>query len=387
MRLFLPLFTIAFLAACANPAKMLEQGKYEKALEVSSWQLKNGRIKASELTALENSFYLLTLEDSSRIADIRTSGQPDVWPEIYRLAVQIDNRQNQLVTLQNKLARDGYFPELNFYPAAVLKKEAAQKSALFHYANAQAYIPVARNGDRMAARRAYAELSHCLSYVDGFKNAIDLQLEMRDLGTTHLLLRPGNAPYGRSYMEPGLLQALYWGHHFPEQQNWLVIHSDPLTAPVIHFELGFYFDDLSVSFDREVQSTCTNSVEVEDGFKFKKVWSEKDSAYIEVKEIIYKTVSATVTTIEQSKEADATLQLLLYDPRSGEIYREDRLYGSEDWSNTFVKISGDDRALGSSCPSPGGFWCSFPSDGSLMEEAVDDMRMGFWRYIRNVEDL
>ncbi len=387
MRLFLPVITVLLLAACANTAKLLEQGKYQKALEVSSWQLKKGRIKAAELAALETSFYLLTQEDSLRVAELRATGRPDIWPEIYRLALQIEKRQIQLSTLQDQLAHSGYFPELNFYPATSLKEEAAQKAALFHYANAQEYIPLARNGDRMSARLAYTELSHSLSYIHHFRDATDLQLEMRDLGTTHLLLRPGDPPYGRDYMEPSFLRNLYWGHHFPEQQNWLVIHSEPATAPLIHFELGFYFDDLSVSFEREVQSSCTNSVEVEDGFKLKKVWSEKDSAYIEVKEIIYKTVSVTVTTVEQTKDADATLQMLLYDPRSGEIYWEDRIYGSEDWSNTFVKVSGDDRALGSSCPSPGGIWCSFPSDSGLIEEAVDDMRMSFWRHVSEVEDL
>lgn len=381
MRLFLPLITILILGACANPAKLLEAGKYAQALKVSSRQLQNGRVKAAELAALENAFYLLTQADSQQIDELKATGHPDIWPKIYDLALEIRDRQTKLETLKNHLAESGYFPELNFFPAAALVTEAAQKSALYHYASAQGHLPLARNGNRPAARRAYEQLSLSLSYVDNFKDAAALQLEMRDLGTTHLLLNPGYDPYGRYYTEPGLLRTLYWGHHFPEQQDWLVIHADPATAPDGYLELGFYFDDLSVSSDREVISSCTNSVEVEDGFKIKKVWSEKDSAYVEVKEIIYKTVTATVETIEQVKEADVSLQMILYDPRSGEAYLEDRVYGSEDWSNLFSRTSGDDRAIGGSCSGPAGMWCSFPSDASLLDDAVDDMRMSFWRRV------
>ena len=155
MRLFLPLITILILGACANPAKLLEAGKYAQALKVSSRQLQNGRVKAAELAALENAFYQLTQADSQQIDELKATGRPDIWPKIYDLALEIRDRQTKLETLKNHLAESGYFPELNFFPAAALVTEAAQKSALYHYASAQGHIPLARNGNRPAARRAY----------------------------------------------------------------------------------------------------------------------------------------------------------------------------------------------------------------------------------------
>lgn len=387
MRIFSPLVVMILLMACANPARLIEQGKYARALEVSSRQLKNGRIKAPELAALEASFYLLTQQDSQQVVLLRSSGRPDVWPEIYQLAVRIKERQNKLEALKNDLSRSGYFPGLNFYPATALEEEAAQKSALFHYANAQEFIPAARKGDRKLARTAYEEITRSLSYISDFRDAVSLQLEMRERGITHLLLRPGTSPAGPYFMEPDYLNALYWGHHFPEQYDWLVIHDDRASAPVIHFEMDFYFDNLSVGFDQETTSSCSNSVEVADGFTLKKVWSEQDSAYIEIQEIRYKTVTATVMTVAQSKEADAQVQILIYDPRNGKLYLEDRLYGSADWSNVYTKTFGDDRALSSSCPGVSGFWCPFPSDGSLLEDAVEDLNFSFWQRVSEVEDF
>ncbi|PHN00622.1 hypothetical protein [Flavilitoribacter nigricans] len=387
MRLLLLSILIVFLAACANPAKLLEQGKYAKALEVSTWQLKNGRIKAAELAALESSFYLLTQRDSLEIARLRSSGRPEVWPDIYEIAGKIQQRQSKIQELQDQLSQSGYFPDLPFYPATALREEAAEKSALYFYARAQESIPAARNGDRKLARTAHEELTRSLSYIDDFRDAPDLLSEMRDLGTTHLLLLPGSSGYRGNVREPGLLNQLYWNHRFPERMDWLVVHNNPGTAPFIDFEMDFFFVDVFVGFDQERVSSCTNSVEVEDGFKLKKVWSEKDSAYIEIKEIIYKTVSATVETIEQSKEAGASLQLTVYDPHTNEVYSQNRLSGAADWYNVYSRTSGDDRAMTGSCTSAGGMWCSFPFDSSMLEDAVDELRWPFWRRVAEVQHL
>ena len=383
MRYSLPLLIILVLYACANPAKLLEQGKYNRALEVSSWQLKHGRIKAKELSALETAFYLVSQQDSQAVADLRNTNRPEVWPEIYQKAIIINNRQHKIRALQAELEQADYSPHLDFYPAKSLLVEAAEKSALYHYANAQQYIPSARGGDRHAARHAFDELGKSLNYIEGFKDVFSLQLEMKELGTTHLLL---NFVDGPRYYDPSLLDNLLWGYVFPIEKDWIVIHKELADAPTIHFEMDVYFDQLYVSRNREDCSTCTNSVEVEDGFITKKVWSAKDSAYVEVKEQQYKTVSATVTTIVQSKEASASLQMTLYDATNGQQIDKYQLIGSEDWSNEYSSYTGDSRALTISCSGASGICSMFPADSSLLDDAIEDLRYEFWQYIRQVEN-
>lgn len=385
MRLFLPLLCL-LLCACVNSSKLLEQGQYARALEICSQQLRKGRIKARELADLEHSFYLLTRQDSLRIAELRATRQPEIWPEIYQLALSIQARQADIKDLQSELAESGYFPSLDLYPAGALLAEAATNSALYHYANAQEYIPAARNHDQKAARAAYSQLGKSLEYVADFKNADALRSEMKDLGTLHLWLKDIDYPNGY-YFDRDLIEVLYWGKAFPLEENWLMVYLDPAQAPRMDMVLEIYFDNIVVSADNQAISTCTSSTEVENGFVLKKVWSPKDSAYIEVKEIVYQTVSAHVTSVTQSKEAQLALQMDLYEADSRKHRQEKRFFGSSSWSNTHITYSGDERALSSSCPVPGGIWMSFPDDSRLLEEAIDDLKWTFWAKVIAVQDL
>lgn len=382
--LLLLIFPLLFFT-CVQPAKLIEQGDYARALKVSSNQLRQGRIRAAELGALEISFFLLTQQDSQRIADMRATGRPDVWPEIYQLAERIDRRQMDVFQLLHELDKSDYHPAVSFFPAKALLQEAAEKSALYHYANAQEFIPAARSGDRHAARRAYEQLNNSLSYVADFKDAEVLVDEMQERGTTHLLLNPRAHPRWDTF-HPWAVDDLLWGHDFPERQDWLIVHLEPETAPRIDYEADFYFSYLSVTPNRESRSDCTTSKEIENGYTIKKVWSEKDSAYVEVKEVKYKTISATVSNFLQEKEAEASVRLtvinaITYEPESSDVF-----WGAADWSNEYSKTSGDSRALPGGCSAVSGICAMFPSDGSMMAEAVVDLKGGFWRSLEEVEE-
>lgn len=384
---FLPLLLLIPLLffSCAPPDKLIEQGDYARALEVSSSRLRIGRIKAAELGAFETSFYLLTRQDSQHIAELRATGRPDVWPEIYQLTEKIAQRQQEVFTLVQELDKAAYHPDIDFYPAKELMEEAAGKSALFHYANAQEYIPAARSGDRRSARLAYDELNKSLSYLNGFRNGEDLLEEMQELGTTHLLLNPVAHPYSDTY-PAWAVDHLLRNRDFAEQQDWLAIYLERETAARIDYEVDFYFSDLSVSPNRENQRVCVSTKEVEDGFTSKKVWSEKDSAYVEVKEIKYTTVSGTVTNILQEKEASASVRFTVIDANTFEPVGAEQVWGDADWDNEYSLESGDSRALPGSCSTVIGFCAIFPSDGNMLSEAISDMRNAFWRRIQDIED-
>ncbi|MCB0628823.1 MAG: hypothetical protein KDD15_03805 [Lewinella sp.] len=384
LRNLLLIFFPFIFFTCVQPAKLIEQGEYARALKISSTQLRHGRIKATELATLETSFFLLTKQDSQRVADLQATGQPEVWPEIFQLAGQIDRRQEEVYALLQELSGSEYYPNIIFYPAKALVEEAAEKSALYHYANAQEFIPSGRAGDRLLARQAYDELIKSLYYVPAFKDAKSLSEEMRELGTTHLLLNPIAHPRWDTF-HPWAVDNLLWGHDFPERLGWLIVYLEPGTAPKIDCEADFYFSTLSVSSNRESRSTCTSTKEVEDGYIIKKVWSEKDSAYVEVKEIKYTTVSGTITTIQQEKDAEASLRFTVIDADTYEPLSTDHLWGNADWSNEYSEQSGDSRALPGSCSTVAGTCSMYPFDGSLLSEAVSNLRWSFWRKLQEAE--
>ncbi|NET37498.1 MAG: hypothetical protein F6K19_36655, partial [Cyanothece sp. SIO1E1] len=113
------------------------------------------------------------------------------------------------------------------------------------------------------------------------------------------------------------------------------------------------------------------------GYTVKKEWSATDSAFVEVKEIKYKTVSATVETIEQAKSASIHIGYRIVNVSSSKIEKSGDIHGSYDWSNEYSEESGDSEALDGTCSKTIGFCWMFPNDDEMLNHAVDN---AIWRF-------
>ena len=375
------LLTTILVYSCANPQKLLEKGKPDKALEISLRRLERGKPNDKAFENFRQSAQAVAARDRRLLNDWVASSTPELWPRIFELTQQIGQRQNRMAAVQEKLKNRGYGLQADTIPIRFLAEEAREKSAIYYYALAQEYVPTARSGNRPAARQAYGFLDSCYHYFPGFRQSLALQQEMRRLGTTHILLRPAKGPK-RYFQEDEMMSRLLSGLNFPVQSGWQAIHLSPPEGQEIHLDLEIYFDLLYVSPDGQDVSTCCATAEVENGYTIRKEWSPQDSAYVEVKEIQYLQVSATVTTTAQYKDAGARLQLQLIDRASGQQSFQAQLYGEDSWSNEFTTYSGDYRALTGQCPSTGGSCWMFPSDWDMLTDAVDEVR---WRLRRRLE--
>ncbi len=386
MKAIVHLFLFILLAAsCANPQRVLERNKPDKALEITLKRLSKGKIKAKHLPVLEESFRIVTERDRLAIQKMRNSQRPEVWPAVYDKAVHINDRQQKVAQVRQRLHRVGYSVNADFLPANKIMEEAAAKAAIYHYARAQEHLLQGRNGDRQKARLAHHHLSRCLFYVPDYQDAIVLQKEMKNAGTTHVLVRFQKNPY--IWNEADLYQDLFWGVNFPLVEEWQMTHRTVPSNVEMHYAIDLSFTDVYVSPNRTSSSTCTTSKEIENGYIEKRVWSAQDSAYITIKETQYITVSATVETFEQSKESSAVLEANFIDLKTNEYFDRKTICGRENWSNRFDKVSGDSRALATcACSRTIGICSSFPSDYSMIDDAVDDLRWSTKRILRQQLD-
>jgi len=386
MKAIVHLFLLILLvASCANPQKILERNKPDKALEITLKRLSKGKIKTKHLPVFEESFRIVTERDRLAIQKMRNSQRPEVWPAVYRKAVVVDDRQQKVARVNQRLHRVGYSVETDFLPANKIKEEAAVKAAIYHYARAQAHIIQGRNGDRQKARLAHHHLSECLFYSPDYQDALSLQVEMKNAGTTHVLVRFQKNPY--IWNEADLYKNLFWGVNFPLIEEWQMTHRTAPSNVEMHYAIDLNFTDVYVSGNNTFSSICTTSKEIENGYIEKQVWSAQDSAYITVKETQYITVSATVETFEQSKDATANLEANFIDLRTNEYFDRRVMCGRDSWTNTFDKVSGDRRALSScECRRSIGICSSFPSDYSMIDDAVDDLRWSAKRVLRRQLD-
>ncbi len=376
---------LVFLAACINPQKLVKKAKYEKALKVSSRQLRKGKVRSHQLDAFEKSFAELNRQDSLKVSNMRATGQPSIWPSIYDKALQIDERQRKVLLIVNRLKDINIQPYLNFYPADDLLEEATDKSALYYYAYAQEFLGRARKGNRQDARQAFELIKKCRFYRSNFKDAPLLEEEMYELGTTNILIDQISAK-GDTPLHSQLFSQLIGRQEFPYRRGWQVLHLNSETVEQADYRVEVYFYDLNVSHNNESSSDCCNSEEVEDGCKVTTLWNATDSVWVEVREVIYKTVSVQVTTYEQSKSANLKMHFSLIDTETNQELKSTFFQSKEHWSNTYSDVTGDDRALYSGCEDEGGSYRNFPSGGSLLKRAACDLRPYFYQVLQKDAD-
>lgn len=379
------LLLILLAASCANPQKVLERNNPDKALEITLKRLAKGKIKTKHLPVLEESFRIVTERDLLAIQRMRNSQRPEVWPAVYEKAVNINDRQQKVAHVRKRLHQVGYSVDADFLPANKIMEEAAAKAAVYYYVRAQEHIIQGRNGDRQEARLAHDYLSRCLFYSPDYPDALTLKSEMKNAGTTHVFVRFQKNPY--IWNEADLYKELFWGVNFPLSEEWQMTHRTEPSNVDMHYAIDLAFIDVHVSANHSSSSICTTSKEIENGYIEKQVWSAQDSAYITIKEIQYITVSATVETIEQYKDAAVNLEANFMDLQSNQYFDRKTICGRESWTNTFDKVRGDHRALAScQCRRTIGFCSTFPSDYSLIDDAIDDMQWSTKRMLRQQLD-
>jgi hypothetical protein len=171
-----------------------------------------------------------------------------------------------------------------------------------------------------------------------------------------------------------------------EKLDWKAFYweDDPFTD--IHFDCYVKWEGVYVSLDETINSDCTQSKEVEDGYTITQEWSVQDSAFVEVRTINYITITGTVETFEQKKSASVDLTYRVVDLSTSMLFYDDAVGGLNNWSNTYSITSGDSDALDGSCTSQVGFSQAFPGEDAMLNQAVDCAISRFYALIRKKLD-
>lgn len=377
------LVVIISLLACNRPIKLLEKGHTEKALKVSLRHLKKGKVKERHLYALEKSYLIQTEKDAQWINNAKQNGGELKWVVLHDKAKKMIKQQSQIQKVLDRLHRKGHYPNIDFYPAQALFEESRDKAALYYYAQAQAFIPSARNGNRIAARQAYSLLEQIKQYRSDFKDSKAQKLEMHDLGTVHIFLNPVESDL---YTEEDILlfNSFLRNQKFPKREKWHLFHLDTIATNRIDYRLDLRFDDIYVSNDEEYHFSCTNTKSVLSHYEEEEVWCPVDSAYVTECEPVYIDVRVRIRTYEQSKKASLKLAADLYNQSNNRWMDKLVFEGSESWSNSYSVVRGDRRAIDAGCRDRRGSRSRYPSDFALLEDAADAVHFPFFKKVNRL---
>lgn len=175
--------SLLVLFSCKSIEKMVESGNYDQAFYFAIDKLAGKKTKETKyVRGLEKAYDELQARELSHIDYLLSIPHNHLWDEIAQAYVNMDRRQNALRPLLPLVSEDGYRASFDFKDWNKEIANARQEAAEYKYQEAVSKVEAGRDGNKLAAQRAYDMLKNVLAFNPNYKDARDLQDEAYDLG-------------------------------------------------------------------------------------------------------------------------------------------------------------------------------------------------------------
>lgn len=373
---FLVLLAFAiFVTSCARTQKLVEQGRYDEAVELATRKLSGKkRKKIKHVKALEKAFEKATQQDMQRIARLENRpGSEERIVDIYR---HIRLRQEKVAPLLPLLSVKGYQAEFRFVKVDELETAAMKKAAKALYTTAEYQLVDAERGDKLAARDAFHNLEKIENYFSNYRNVNELKFKARELGTTHVLFEMKNnaqvilpSEFENEVLRMGVDEL---------NSGWNQFHLSESATEKIDLKVRMNLTQIDVSPERIKEREYVDSKEIEDGFDYVLDANGnvmKDTLGNDIKVPRRVLIRARVFEVFQSKAAIVSGHLEYFDARNGDLIRSTPISVEAVFENYASNFTGDRRALSAfsrgrcdTRPLP------FPLDEELLMQAAEEMK-------------
>ena len=194
-RILASLLLVSFLmTACRSAQKYVESGDYDSAIDLCIRKIKGKPKKKLEyVQGLELAFRKAQTRDLANIEQLKKENRPEVWERIHNLHLDIRSRQNKIAPLTPLVAKNGHRAQFQFVEIAVMERESREKAAEYLYDQSVSLLEKADRGDKLAARKAYAQLLDLQKrYYPNYRDKDELLAKARDLGTSFVVFEVKN---------------------------------------------------------------------------------------------------------------------------------------------------------------------------------------------------
>lgn len=175
---------ILLLSACTSSKKMLEKGRYDKAIEKAAKSLRKDPGDTEEFYVLREAYRQANLFDKERIDFLERENRDENWLEIYFLYSQLENRQDMIRSLPTSLRKQFTLVD---YDDNIVKSKKSAAEALY-----QQGLEYLERGDRQSARQAYREFQEVKNIYSDYKDVNKRLEEALYLGINFVLLQIEN---------------------------------------------------------------------------------------------------------------------------------------------------------------------------------------------------
>jgi hypothetical protein len=366
---------------------MVDKGEYDEAIAYSVRKLQGKKKKKKKyVEALEKAFAKVTQRDMNRIAFVKEQKDGNYWGEIFDIVTNMDERQKTIEPLLPLISEDGYQAKFNFVRVEPLLIESEKKAVDYLYNIAQRLLQDGKNGDKIAARKAFEALDEINKYKSIYKDVVKLKQIAYDLGQDNVLIDVKN---NSSVVLPRDFYRDVKNINTQDlNQMWLKFYTKE-EKPMDEFDyiVDLNINKIIISPEREKEREYEETKKVKDGFTYlydKDGNVKKDSLGNDLKEERYTIAKAKVFELFRNKVAVVRGDIIIKDLNRKTNYKSVPVNVDAAFESYASRFEGDERALSTETknrlrkyPEP------FPPNGELLMMAVDDLKNILLREIKD----
>lgn len=377
----------AALCACKSPAKLVEQGDYDKAIERSIKKMLRGNAKNDDKQTLDKAYNLANTADEEQIRLLKTEGKPENWERIYFAYRRLDNRQKEVrKVLPFEIGSKVYnYPQVDYSDQMV---EAQIKAAEYFYAHGKQLM---RNGTKQGYRSAYSEFLKVKKYRESaYPDLYGLIEEAKELGTSRVLVDVANYTeirFGNDYYDE-LLSV----NPSSVESSWVEYYYGR-TDRTRNFDYTITIELKNALFSPEsISSTeILRERKVSDGFRYildERGNVKKDSLGNDIKVPKYRYIRCTLVEREQYKEVTIEANVRYRQTSPVKMLRSESIAATSIFTHVTARAIGDTKALTPedmellhAAPLP------FPDDISMLYDCLEPLKQSLSEVLRSNKNL
>lgn len=341
--LVLSFLAIFLFSNCRTSTHYLKHAQFEAAVYKSVSKLRKKPGKTKEINVLREAYAKANQADLDRIAFLRTSGEPDIWDNIFSRYNSLKNRQNQVKTLSTPILNAIHFVPVNYDEEIIAAK---RKAAEYFYAHA---LQLLEKNNRQSARLAYNELLKVKQYYSDYKD-IDAKLQEALLnGRNNILFKIENK--SNMIVPQNFEQELLKISMEDMNTLWMNYHTKAIEGINYDYTILLNIKEIAVSPEQVREESYVDQKEIQDGFKYKldaKGNVMKDTAGNDIKIPVIKIITCKVMLTKQRKSAMIGGTLDYLNNRTGQLIKTDPIVAETFFENNVAAPYGDLNALSSS---------------------------------------
>lgn len=333
---FFGLITLFLFQSCVSSERLLEKGDYDAALDKSIKKVTKDPDKKSEIQVLKKAYNYAQQKDNERINDLRKTGQPNIWGNVFTIFNQMNRRQNKLKSIPYQVRNKLNIPQVN-YSSQI--EDARYKAAEYHFVLAQQLL---NQQNKRKAREAYQELQNVEQYLINYKDVNELKVKALNDGRMFTLITFNNAS-GQDIPEEfyNEIEKINIGRL---NSTWTLYDINKDANKCYDYKILISIQNIKITPELVKENNYTYDKEIQDGIQpkvNKQGLVVKDSLGEVIYINKYKTLYCYVRDLEQHKDAYVNLSVSYLDNISHQILRSNYLDAGFSFHHIATTANGD----------------------------------------------